>query len=119
MEGPEIVEVGKLVEFELGCCLDEDGRIDGRDDALGGAVPEEAVACARGEEDEVSRAGVEMAAAAVGVPVHLDGAAGLEVEAEGVVFVLRDFDSAYAVFFEDEAGPRSGCVGAVCDGAAG
>ena len=119
LEGPEVFEVGELVELELRCRFDEDGGVDGGDDSLRGAVPEEAVARARSEEDEIAGAGVEVAAATVRVPVHLDGAAGLEMEAEGVVFVLGDFDCAYAVFFEDEAGPRGWRVCAVGDGAAG
>lgn len=82
-------------------------------------MPEEAVARARGQEDEITGTGVEMAGAAVGVPVHFDGAAGLEMEAEGMVLVLGDFDGADAVPFEDEAGPRGDCVCAVGDGAAG
>jgi hypothetical protein len=108
-----------LVEFELCCGFDEDGGVDGCNDAVGRAVPEKAVACARGEEDEVPGPGVEMAAATVGVPVHLDWTAGLEMEAEGVVLVFGNFDCADAMFFEDEAGPRCCCACAVRDGAAG
>lgn len=119
LEGPKVVEIGELVEFELGCCLDEDGWVDGGDDALRGAVPEESVASAGGEEDQVARPGVERAGVTLGVPVHLDGAAGLEMEAEGVVLMLGDFDGANAVFFQDEAGPWSRCGGAVGDGTAG
>lgn len=83
------------------------------------AVPEKAVARAGGEKDEVARASVEMTGATVGVPVHFDGTAGLEMEAEGVVFVLGNFDGADEVLFENEAGPRSCCVCAVGDGVTG
>jgi len=105
LKGPAVVEVGELGELELLCRFEDDGGVDGGDDALRGAVPEEAVARAGGEEDKVAGAGVETPGAAVGVPVHLDGSAGLEVEAEGVMLVLGDFDGAYAVSFEDEAVP--------------
>lgn len=68
-------------------------------------MPEEAVACAGREEDEIACAGLEATGASAGVPVHGDGAAGLEMKAEGGVFVLGDLYGADAVLFEDDAFP--------------
>jgi hypothetical protein len=51
-----------------------------------------------------------MTGAAARVSIHHYGAAGLEVEAEGGVFVLGDFDRAEAMFFEDDAGPGGEAV---------
>ena len=82
-------------------------------------MPEEAVARAGGEEDEIACAGIKVSGAAMGMPVHLDGAAGLEVKAEGMVLVLGNFYRADAVFFEDETGPWGRCVCAVGDGLPG
>jgi hypothetical protein len=110
VEGPEDVEVAELFHLKLIGGFEEDGWVDGGDDSLGCAVPEEAVACAGREEDKVSGGRVDASGASAGVPVHLDGAGSLEMETEGGVFVLGDLYSAYAVLFQDDSLPRRALI---------
>ena len=82
-------------------------------------MPKKTVASTRRKKNQIAGACIQMTAAAMGAPVHLNRAAGLEVQAEGVVFVLRNFDCADAVPLKDESSPWRRRACAMADGTPG